>query len=238
MLTLGNKDKDIGKNLLPYALWAISITVFLIIILWVLSNDLGYGKNELSNKSFEIFFFIRNGLLVATSFLGFLFLYQQKFWEFFNSLNYKLSIGGFATAIISGLLLGGLLDNFSMIPENPTFITYILMLSSVLFDRLFFSGFLGQNIIRSIPNKVISTILLSILYVAYTFTYEISYTINSPWAPILEGAIFYFGLSLPLAIIQVRTNSVLAPFLFQASFVIIGCLLDAFGSSRWLISIF
>lgn len=194
------------------------ITFAMIGLLWLLAVDIELGSKETITQKVDLFIWIRAAVLLFFASAGFLAIYRKGPSIFFYRLTYKASWVWISLAIVSAFVVAFVFDLYGLGDIEFSFISGISLLAAIFFDRLYFSGFLGQNLIQSAPNKWIGICLLTLLYTGYYFTfYEI---MQQNHLQILNHLlIICFVISLPMALLQYFSKSVLPPFLFQFIFI-------------------
>lgn len=198
-------------------IWNGTILGIALSLLWILSIDLGLGKNEFSESHLDLFLLIRPLVLFVAASVGVYVLHKQAPWQLIFPTKKPHS----TKIIFSVILLGGILGILFQVSPSHQHIeisTFLLVIMGILFDRLFFSLYLGEEIQRSLSNKWVSGLILTLAYGLYSLTYfeifEANFTeLNIQFWTLLAT------VALPLAFIQVKLKSNLACLLFLVTYV-------------------
>jgi hypothetical protein len=195
------------------------ITLVMTGLLWLLAVDMELGKTETLSQKTGNFVWIRVAVLLAFACIGFAVMHRSGIFVFFRRLSYQTSWLWIAISLIVGIFFSFFFEtnNMSQLPLS-VFSVFSLFIA-VIFDRLYFSGFLGQDLFVSLKSPAVSVLLLTILYSLYYVSYY-EFIVSSPEQILPSFFIISLGLSLPLALIQLLSKSVFAPFLLQITFIV------------------
>ena len=195
------------------------ISLVMIGLLWLLAVDMEIGKTETLSQRIDNFVWIRTAVLLIFTAIGFAVMHRRGAFVFVKRLSYQTSWVWIAVSLIFGVIFSLFFDVNSMAQLPVSTFSVFALFIGVIFDRLYFSGLLGQDLFLSIKNPALAVLLLTILYSLYYVSfYELM--ILSPEQIWLRFLIISLGLSLPLALVQLFSKSVSAPFLLLITFVI------------------
>ncbi len=195
-------------------------TLAMTCLLWLLAVDMEIANVETLSQKVDDFVWIRGGVLLLFTCIGFAVLHRRGVFVFFKRLSYQISLPWIAAAIAFGVIFSIFFDIHGLAQhlQLSLFSIFSLFLA-IVFDRLYFSGFLGQDLFLSIKNPVFAVLLLTTLYSLYHISFYELMIMPLEDIP-LRFLVISLGLSLPLALFQLFSKSVSGPFLLQLAFVI------------------
>ncbi len=195
------------------------ITLAMTGLLWLLAVDMEIGKAETLSQKVDNFIWIRACILFVFTCIGFAVLHRRGALVFFKRLSYRIAWPWIAASLIFGIFFAVFFDVHSLANIPCTAFSVFALFISVVFDRLYFSGFLGQDLFLSMKNPILAILLLTTLYSLYYLSFYELMAMPLEQIPV-RFLVISLGLSLPLALIQLFSKSVSGPFLLQTAFVI------------------
>jgi hypothetical protein len=214
-----NRTIETPPMALVHTLWSTFVTLAMTGLLWLLAVDLGLGKTEILSQEIDDFIWLRTAALLIFSLIGFGVLYRAGPLTFLQRLPYRISAWVLLFSALAGALLGGALSSHSTVHREFGALPISAMLFVVVVDRIYYSGFLANDVFRTLRNRLLGVVIVTVLYSLYHLSfYELLHT------PLEQMGMRFIalsvGLSLPLALLQVIFRSVLAPLAFHITWML------------------
>lgn len=225
------------KNIIgSHVLWISLITLTTTGILWLLGHDLGLGKQEGLGLVTDNFSVLRGCLLLLAAILGYYVLYGRGITGFLKQLTFSVPTLWVLLSLILGIAMGALLAPINPWRYDFTPWAAIGIIGAIMADRLYFSGFVANELQRVMPTSYVSPLINAVLFSLYSLSFMSVFNNQIATVGIIVLKVF-IGIGVPTAFIQFLTGSCILPFLYQLAFVSSAFLMVHLGSGSWLQSV-